>query len=302
MRAHEEYVEAGGGVRLYCRRMGDGAKTVVVVHGGPGFSMEYLADDLAPLARCHRVVFYDQRGSGRSSLVSDGASLDAQRFVDDLEALRLHLGLERLTLLGHSWGAGVVGLYALRHPQRIERMILVGPIPLRHSELQRTFQHVAAGRSESELAQLAAAGQAWRADPGNAIACRAFYRLWYLPFFSNPTALDRSQGDFCFGTPAALANKIAAVDRYTVASLGEYDWREPLRGVAAPTLVLHGSVDVISVDSAREWVAALADARLLLLQGVGHFPYLETPEAFFAAVDEFVSGAWPRDAQRASAP
>lgn len=301
MHAREQYVETAGGVRLFCRSVGDGAETVVVVHGGPGFSMEYLVDDLMPLALRHCLVFYDQRGSGRSSLVSDAAALDAQRFVDDLEALRLHLGLEWLTLLGHSWGAGVVALYALRHPQRVQRLILVGPIPLRHSELQRTFQHIAAGRSETERAQLQSAREAWLADPGNAGACRAYYRLWYGPFFADRTALSRSKGDFCFGTPAALANKIAGVDRYTVASLGEYDWRLPLRAVTAPALVLHGSADVISVGSAREWAAALADARLLLLHGTGHFPYLEAPEAFFAALDEFVSGRWPREAQAASA-
>lgn len=136
------------------------------------------------------------------------------------------------------WGTGPVGLYAIRFPQRVQRLVLVGAIPLRLSELQRTFQHIAAGRSDEELGQMNAASQAWRADPGNTGACRAFYRLWYRPFFSDSAALDRSKGDFCFGTPAALANKIAAVDRHTIASLGEYDWREPLRGVAAPTLVL----------------------------------------------------------------
>lgn len=185
----------------------------------------------------------------------------------------------------------------MRHPQRVQRLVIVGGIPLRHSELQRTFQQIAAGRSEAELEQLKSAGQAWRVDRGNADACRAYYGIWYRPFYGDPAAIGRTKGDFCAGTPAALKNKIDGVDRHTVASLGEYDWRLPLRAVSAPTLVLHGTLDVISVDSAREWAAALGNARLLLLQGVGHFPYLEAPEAFFSAVDAFVQGHWPPESQ-----
>jgi proline iminopeptidase len=69
------------------------------------------AADLEPLAARHVLLFYDQRGTGRSTLVSDSSSLDARRFADDLEALRARFGMQRLTLLGHSWGAGVAALY-----------------------------------------------------------------------------------------------------------------------------------------------------------------------------------------------
>ena len=101
----EGYVEAGSGVRLFYRLVGTG-DTIIVLHGGPGFTMEYFAKDLEPLAASHTLLFYDQRGAGRSTLVSDSASLDGKRFAEDLEAVRRHFGLEQVTLLGHSWGAG----------------------------------------------------------------------------------------------------------------------------------------------------------------------------------------------------
>jgi hypothetical protein len=103
LEAKEGYVEAGDGVRLFYRSVGTGGDTVVVLHGGPGFSMDYLAADLEPLAARHVLLFYDQRGTGRSTLVTDSVSLDAQRFADDLEAVRRQFGIQRLTLLGHSW-------------------------------------------------------------------------------------------------------------------------------------------------------------------------------------------------------
>ena len=299
---HEGYADAGNGVRLFYRVVGSGRDTIVVIHGGPGFSMEYFAEDLRSLSERHTLVFYDQRGTGRSSLVTDSAALDAGRFAEDVEALRRHFGLGRVTMLGHSWGAGVAALYAMRHPERVAGMLLVGGIPLRRSELDRTFRGIAANRDSASRRRMQEAREVWLSSPGDATACRAYYVLWFGPFFGDPTAAGRSKGDFCAGTPAALRNKIASVDRFTAASLGDWDWRPSLRGVSARTLVIHGTADVIPVESAREWAAALPNARLLLLDGVGHFPYLEVPDRFNAAVDEFMAGRWPAGAEPGSRP
>lgn len=301
-RIKEGYVEAGGGVQLYYRLVGAGADTVVVLHGGPGFSMEYFAKDLTPLATSHTLLFYDQRGAGRSSLVTDSAALDGQRFAEDLEAMRQHFGLRRVKLLGHSWGAGVAALYASRYPERIERLIIVGGIPLQQKELAQAFQELAARRDSSTRAQMQRWREARLANPGDATACRAYYELWFAPFFRDRSAARRSQGDFCAGTAEARRNKIVSVDRFVAASLGEWDWRPALRKVGSPTLVIHGSADPLPVAGGREWAATLPNARLLLFEGVGHFPYLETPDAFFTAVDTFLRGAWPPTAARVAAP
>ena len=96
----EGYVDAGGGVRLFYRLLGPGRDTVVVIHGGPGLSFEYFGHELDPLAsRGHALLFYDQRGGGRSTLVSDSAGLQASRFAEDLEAVRRHFKLARLNTL-----------------------------------------------------------------------------------------------------------------------------------------------------------------------------------------------------------
>ena len=288
---HEGWVEVEPGVRLFYRFVGEGVETIVVLHGGPGFSMEYLADDLAPLAERYRLLFYDQRGSGRSSLVAGAPALDAERFVDDLESLRQHFGLRQLNLLGHSWGAAIAAMYAIRYPHHVGRLIIVGGVPLSRAELDRTFQRIAANRPMDESHRLQRAREVWHADPENAAACRAYYDIWYLPFFGDPTAMGRSKGDFCAGPPASLRNKVDNVDRYTMPSLGEYDWRIDLETVTAQALVLHGTEDVMSIESARQWTHALANSQMMLLDGVGHFPYLEAPQQFFAAVEAFMQSS-----------
>jgi proline iminopeptidase len=288
-------------VRLFYRVVGTGRDTVVVLHGGPGFTMEYFADDLAPLAERHSLLFYDQRGTGRSSLVSDSAALDGQRFAEDLEAVRQHFGIARLTLLGDSWGAGVAALYATRYPERVGRLLVVGPIPARRAELQEAFVALEVRRDSVTRRRMQEWRQARLANPGDAAACRA-YVLWFSAFFGDPAAAGRSRGDFCAGTPEALRNKMASVDRFTAASLGDWDWQPALRTVTAPALVIHGTSDPLPVPSARRWAAALPNGRLLLLQGIGHFPYLEVPERFFDSVNEFLQGRWPADAQTVAAP
>jgi proline iminopeptidase len=289
----EGHIDAGGGVRLFYRVLGVAPDTIVVLHGGPGLSLAYLADDLAPLAARHTLILYDQRGAGRSSLVADSAALTGERFVQDLEAVRRHFRLERVTLLGHSWGAGLAALYAIRYPERVQSMLLVGAMPPTRSGLVRAFTALDARRDSAGQRRLRATRAAWRADSGSAAACRAYYVEWFQPFLADPAMLRRTRGDFCAGTPEALRNKMASVDRYVFASLGEWDWRAALRAVRARTLIFQGRSDVFPPSSAREWVTALPEARMLLLDGVGHFPYLEAPDRFGAAVDAFMSGGWP---------
>lgn len=293
----EGYIEAGSSVRLFYRLVGTRGDTVIVLHGGPGFTMEYFAKDLEPLAATHTLLFYDQRGTGRSTLVSDSASLDGQRFAEDLEAVRRHFGLGQVTLLGHSWGAGVIALYAAQYPTRIGRLLVVDGIPLRKKDLVQAFEDLAARRDSTTRAEMQRWREARLANPGDTAACHAYYVLWFGPFFGDSSAAGRSKGDFCAGTPESRRNKIVSVDRFVAASLGDWDWRATLRRVTAPTLVIHGTADVLPAAGGREWAAVVPQARLLLLQGIGHFPYLEAPEPFFTAVDTFLRGSWPPEAQ-----
>jgi proline iminopeptidase len=286
--AQEGYVNADGDVRLFYRLLGAGPDTLVVIHGGPGFTMDYFLDDLSPLAASHVLLFYDQRGTGRSTLVSDSVSLDAQRFIEDLEAIRRHFGIERLSLFGHSWGSAVAALYSIRYPNHVGKMIIVGALPLQRYQLDDAFRQLEASRDTTTLKRMRELREARIADPGNSDACRAYYVLWFEAFFGNPDAATRSKGDFCSGTFDSRRNKINSVDRFTMASLGQWDWRSSLSQVLAPVLVIHGTKDPLPLEGAKAWASVLPNGRLLALEGVGHFPYLEVPDQFFKAVNRFL--------------
>lgn len=284
---HDGYVD-NGGVKLFYHVVGTGADTLIVIHGGPGFTMDYFATDLEPLALHHTLLFYDQRGAGKSTLVSDSAGLTADKFVDDLEVIRQHFHIEKVAILGHSWGAAIAALYAIRYPDQVSRMIIVGGLPVTGRERDKAFGEVAAKRDPATKNAMQRWYEARVRDPADTGACRAYYRLWFVPFFADPAAMGRSRGDFCAGTPNSRRNKIEHVDKYTFASLGDWDWRPGLGHLRAPVLIVQGTADIFTEPMGRAWAASVPNGRLLVLPHAGHFPYLEVPEQFFSAVDSFL--------------
>jgi proline iminopeptidase len=297
--ARKGFIDAGNGVKLYYRVVGKGNEPVVLINGGPGFTSDYFADDLTTMSRNHSLLVYDQRGIGRSTLVSEATALAAERYVDDLEAIRKHLGLDRLTLLGHSWGVVPATLYAMQHPQRVRRMILVGAVPAERRGLDEAFQRLAAGRDSATIRRMEELSRIRLATPDDRTACREYYQLWFTPFFGTSSAASRMKGNVCAGSSESLRNK-QNVDKFTFASLGNWEWTTSLRSVRVPTLLIHGERDPLPIEGARRWAAAMPDARLLELKGIGHFPYVEAPDVFFPAVDRFLRGDWPEGAIRVS--
>ncbi len=285
-RPREATVAVAPGVRLFVREIGHGSP-IVVLHGGPGLDMNYLATDLEPLASAHRVVFYDQRGSGRSSL---DAAVTAADLVADLDALRRSLKLDRLTLLGHSWGGGLAALYAFDHPDHVERLILVDSIPARKIELAGYGDRLQGRLSEDDRERfrdaLAAREQAKTAAE-HVAACRAYWGALAKAYFSDPAAVARDKGDLCSAPGEAIANGVA-VNASVMGALGEYDWRAAAARITVPTLVIHGADDPIPVDTAREWASTIPNARLVVIPHAGHMSYVEQPDQFFGAIERFL--------------
>jgi proline iminopeptidase len=299
----ESYVAgADEGVRLYYRIEGEGPETLVVVHGGPGFSLESVRADFGPLAAHRRVIYYDQRGNGRSSLTDDPAALALPRHIADLEALRRHFGLEKMVLLGNSWGGLLISAYAAAHPDRVERLVLdVAAAPT--AELMRQMGARIGARarerlSEAELARLGFLFQArnWLDARDPLGECAVFGRLLFRVYAFDPAAAPPSRGTLCAGPPDVVRRSLW-VNNAIVNSLGDYDFRPEVRRVTAPALVIHGVADVIPLAASREWAASYPDARLLLMRRSGHLAHLEEPAAFFAAIETFLAGRWPDGAE-----
>lgn len=273
-------VSAPDGAALYVKEMGRGPR-VAVLHGGPGAHHDYLLPAFARLADEYRLLFYDQRAGGRSR-VRRPTDVSWRDHVSDLEALRREWDLERLPLLGYSWGALLALLYAAEHPERVRLLALVSPAA-GWGDYHRRFRDEFERRSDSEAVrrmrqELEASGLR-EADP-EAYWQRRF-ELSVAGYFRDPEAA-RDLTPFRVQTQAQAA---------TWASLDGHgpELRRRLAGLEVPALIVHGRHDPIPLDYAEELAELLGDARLVVLERSGHVPYVEEPDRLFPVVRRFLS-------------
>ena len=289
---HEGTITIKPGLRLYYHAVGDKAETLII----PGACQ--LINDLSLFAKECRIIFYDQRGRGQSDCDPDTTSLGQEYEVSDIEFVRQHFNLEKIALLGWSYMGGAVARYASQHPTRISRLILMSPIsprnPAPYDNLQASEQKEQSRIDPDELEQFKK-----EIDSGGHLRnpeafCREFVRVLTPRQMGKPSALQRMKSDPCV-YPNEWWHNIREHNRlhFPLETRINYDWREQAASVSAPTLVIHGTEDLIPLESSKEWCSILPNARLLVIEGVGHYPHLEAPEVFYPAIEQFLRGNWP---------
>ena len=283
------------GQRMFFMKVGRGKNPIVLLHGGPGSNMNAVWPDLEALARKHTFLMYDQRGGGRSEIIKDATKLKASDHVRDLEALRRHFGMQRMVLVGESWGAGLAALYALEYPRRVQRLLLLGPMPPSRALVSQRLEKTNAQINFSKRLAGFRRDLPSAADP--IALCREFFEVYRKSLFLDPEAAKRRRGSSC-DAPAEGVRNYMLVNDATFDSLGEYDLLPKLQQLQMPALIVEGEQSITTVASARAWAQAMPAARLLLIPNSGHFPQVEQPQLFFPAVELFLKGKWPPAALR----
>jgi proline iminopeptidase len=267
--------------RIFYEVVGSG-DPIIVVHGGPGLDHAYLQPGLDVLARQNTLVYYDQRGTGRSSAELEPEVINLDAFVEDIDALRQALGYERVDVLGHSFGALIAMEYAMRHADEVGTLILMNPSEpgSRFSEAQAARQLAARTAEDStELATLTG-GEAFAArDPAT---LSQVYRVLF-----RQTLRDRARiSELDLDLAETTAKNGQDVGRLLGESMGEVDWWDRLAEITVPTLVLHGRYDLAPEAMSQALAQAVPLGRLVVLNS-GHFPYLEDPDGLLSAISAF---------------
>jgi len=288
-RAHDGYVPVPG-AQIYFRELGSG-RPLVILHGGPDFNHNYLLPDLDRLSRSFRLIYYDQRGRGRSSPGVSPEAVDIVSEVDDLDRLRQHFGLDTIALLGHSWGALLAMEYATRHPNHVSHLILMNTAPASHADLTRFREHRQAADATS-LTKMQRISNTRQYVNGDIEADAEYYREHFRGTLRSSDQLEvvvgRLRSHF---TPEDIVKARAIEDRlYAQTWLSrEYNLLARLRKLKTPTLVIHGDHDFIPLECARNVADAVSGSRLVVLSECGHFAYLERPDEFLHATNNFLS-------------
>jgi proline iminopeptidase len=205
--------------------------------------------------------------------------------VADLDALRRDLGLDAVAVLGHSWGGLLAMEYATRHPDRVSHLVLMNTAPVWHDGWMALRQHAARLRSPTATARMRELAPI--VEGGDLDAEREYYRLHFGVTVADPALLDQIVARLRTHFTAATMRLARAIEDRLQAETEQrpdYDLRPRLRELAVPSLVLHGELDFVPVDVAREVAGAIPGAKLVIVAGSGHFSYAEQPETVHAEV------------------
>ena len=288
-----------GRAPLYARDVGKGPP-VIVLHGGPDFDHSYLLPDLDRLATSFRLIYYDQRGRGRSADQVQPEDVTLQSDLDDLDAVRRHYRLESPILLGHSWGVVIALEYALQHPTTVSHLILMNPAPASasdYAELRRAYVQKLGADMDRQKELMASA--AYQAGDPETVAAR--YRIHFKYALARQADYEKlmvaMRAAFIRQGKAGIVKARAVEDRLykDTWDLPDYNLMPRLAALRIPTLVLWGDHDFIPKDVSAHIADAIPGAQLVILKDCGHFSYLECPDEVERVINKFFRIHRPQD-------
>lgn len=268
------------GISLWYEVRGSGrGLPLIVVNGGPGFEHSYLhcSDAWDRLAENRKVVFYDQRGNGQSSKLKHNQACGLAEQIADLEALRAHLGYEKVNLLGHSWGGYLVMAYAARYPARIAHLLIVDSAAPKIQDTVFLFKNIYPETTDRENA-LAFAVEL--GDPG---AIASDTREYISMLFYAAENRDAFLAHF---SPASYRQE---VNRAVWNDIQRFDLNPEIQKFKFPTLVIAGRYD-FNVAPSVAWAIhkAIPASEFTIFEKSGHLPFCEEKDAFVGRVERFL--------------
>jgi proline iminopeptidase len=284
---HEGYAPVKH-AQLYYREIGQG-QPIIVLHGGPDFNHNYLIPDLDCLSDSFRLIYYDQRGRGKSggNVQPDEVTIGSE--IDDLEDLRQYFQLDSVAVLGHSWGGLLAMEYAIHHPHRVSHLILMNTAPASHADLI-LFREERRKTEPDNLEKLKALSATARFEAGDLETDAEYYRIHFRATLRQPEQLERVVKSLRLSFTAEGIRKARAIENrlYDETWLSsEYDLLPKLKRLSIPTLVIHGDYDFVPAVCVEHIAQAIPGAQFVVLKECGHFSYLECPNEVRKAIADF---------------
>lgn len=279
----EEGYKTINGTELYYKKVGEG-EPVIIIHGGPVLDHGYLVPYFQPLTQNYELIYYDQRLSGRSSADVDSAEITLNNFIEDIEGLRQEFNLEKIHLMGHSWGGLLAVKYAIKYPSHLNSLVLLNSIPA-SSELWRQEQQVQAqnvSAEDSVKRQEIMSSDVFQTDPPQAI--KQLLLLSFRSEFYNPSLADSL--DFYIPDDYMMRSQKFG---YLMPEISDFDLYPQLDSLQIPTLVVYGKMEPAVSISAKQLDSTLPNSDLVIVENTGHFPFIERPETFMNELEKFLS-------------
>lgn len=271
------------GTELYYQTVGQG-EPIFIIHGGPGLNHQYLLNGLMPLAKDHKLIFYDQRGCGQSYKDLDSTDISLDLFIEDIESLRKEFKIEKLNLLAHSWG-GLLGMkYAIKYPGSLNKLILSGSVGASTEIDGKASQLMAERFTEEDNAVRMQIFQSEAFKNREISAIESLMMLGFKQQFYNIDLVDSLK--LSLNSDYMKTNELL---QFLSKDLSHYNFYSDLEEVKTPTLLLYGSYDPLTNFSGKALNESLSESTMRVINESGHFPFIEQPEEFKKLVNDFLN-------------
>lgn len=293
----EGFVDANG-LMIYYMTVGRG-DPLLIVHGGPGASHDYFLPYLLPLARTHKLIFIDERGSGRSQQLEDPAGYTIENMVEDVEAVRVALGLGKITLLGHSYGGALAQAYALKYQKNLSHLILASTWSST-ADLNEVFVRMKQNMSPElrgridklEADGLFGHGKDYQKNRYSDDYMVAAWGEGYFPYVyrnhpdANYDPID--QGKMAWELYRQMWGEHG--EFIIDGNLKSVEYTERLATIKVPTLILVGDHDECDPSMSKAMHLKIASSQLVIFPKAGHMTFVDQTGMFMAAVNDFLRG------------
>src|SRR3989475_3867599 len=296
----EGFVDANG-VMIYYKILGRG-EPLMIVHGGPGASHDYFLPYLLPLARHNKLIFIDERGSGRSQKLEDSSGYTIENMVEDVEAVRQALGLGNISLLGHSYGGALAQAYALKYQRNLSHLIL-GSTWSSTRALNEVFVRMKEKMSPDlrehidklEADGLFGHGKDYRKNRYTDEYMIAAWGEGYFPYLyqnrpdPNYDPVDNGKMSWDLYREMWGSHGEFIID----GNLKSVEYNDRLSSIKVPTLILVGDHDESDPALARAMHEKIGGSKLVIFPKAGHMTFVDQPVMFIKTVEEFLKGTQP---------
>lgn len=282
----EDGYKSVNGVDHYYKILGQG-EPFILLHGGPGMYHDELYPYFIDFAKKNQVIFYDQRGNGKSALDGVNATnFTTDILVDDLEGLRQAFGIEKLNIIGHSWGGLLSMHYAARYPEHVKRLITISSAPVNTALLVASYRKHVSRFAPEEWQHLE---ELWSSDAykaGDPDVHNEAMRMSEGRTFYDKSFVDEYMSVAAF-TEVTAKNAVTLEDQSRQMKFN-ITLQETIGNIIAPTLMIQGREDFIVEEAPVLACGLIQNCELVWIEQSGHYPYIEKKGEFFNILNEFI--------------
>ena len=274
--------------KIYYRVYGKKGKPILLINGGPGFSSNYLVDAAKILSSKYKVIIFDQRGTGKSTVpVMRKSTVNISNNIEDIHMLQDSLNLKKINIIGHAYGGALAMLYASTYPKRVDKLILSSSVGLNLDYVKPMIANLRIRLGEKEVTELAAVDKALQSDlKGNKILMQKRFDLvadalvYYEENIQIARNMHQEENDFVFEVNQILWDEMKD---------SEFDLTEKMKKYDGEVLILHGRQDVIGESVPIITHLTLKKSKLIFINHAGRFLWIDQPDDYYKHLQEFLN-------------